>query len=476
MEFEAVIGLEVHVELLTNTKIYCGCSTAFGSEPNTHVCPICLGLPGSLPRLNKKAVEYAIKAGLALNCSINNKSRMDRKNYFYADCPKNYQITQQEMPICKEGFIDIKNPSGKKKRIGIERIHMEEDAGKLIHTDEATLIDYNRAGIPLIEIVSKPDMRTSEEAVLYLESLRNILRFIGVSDCRMEQGSLRCDCNISIRPKCSMKLGARTEIKNMNSFKALEKAIQYEYKRQRNLIESGEKVKRETRRWNDFENVTEVMRNKEYANDYRYFPEGDLTVINISDAYIDNIRKTIPELPYKKVDRFVQQFKISRKEVEILVLNMEIGDFFENTAKLTGDAKSVCNWIIGDISRLSKEKSIPLNKLNFTEKDLDQLIEFIKSGVISNNIGKKVVEEMFCSGKSPKQIIEEKGFVQNNSKEEILKIVRQIIEENPKSIEDYKKGKKKAVKFIIGMVMKKTGGNANPMLVNELVEEEIEKY
>lgn len=476
MEFEAVIGLEVHVELSTKTKIYCGCSTAFGSNPNIHICPVCIGLPGSLPRMNKKAVEYAIKAGLALNCSINNRSRMDRKNYFYADCPKNYQITQQEMPICREGFIEIKNSSGKKKRIGIERIHMEEDAGKLIHTDEATLIDYNRAGIPLIEIVSKPDIRTSREAVSYLENLRNILKFIGVSDCKMEQGSLRCDCNISIRPKHNLKLGVKTEIKNMNSFKALEKAIQYEYKRQSDLIESGEKVKQETRRWNDAKNVTEVMRSKEYANDYRYFPEGDLTAINISDDYIDNIRKTIPELPYKKIDRLVQQFKIPRKEIEILVLNMEMGDFFENTAKLTGDAKSVSNWIIGDISRLAKEKSIPLNKLNFTEKDLAQLIEFINSGIISNSMGKKVIEEVISTGRNPKKIVEEKGMSQNNSKTGILKVVREVMEENPKSIEDYKKGKKKAVKFIVGMVMKKTRGNANPVIVNELVEEEIDKY
>ncbi|BAH08110.1 Asp-tRNA(Asn)/Glu-tRNA(Gln) amidotransferase subunit GatB [Clostridium kluyveri] len=476
MEFEAVIGLEVHVELLTETKIYCGCSTAFGSEPNKHVCPVCLGLPGSLPRLNKKVVEYAIKAGLALNCSINNKSRMDRKNYFYADCPKNYQITQQEIPICREGFIEIRNHLGEKKRIGIERIHMEEDAGKLIHTDEGTLIDYNRAGIPLIEIVSKPDIRTSKEAVSYLEDLRNILKFIGVSDCKMEQGSLRCDCNISIRPKHNLKLGVKTEIKNMNSFKALEKAIQYEYKRQSDLIESGEKVRQETRRWNDAKNVTEVMRSKEYANDYRYFPEGDLTAINISDNYIDNIRKTIPELPDKKIDRFVEEFKISRKEIEILILNMEIGDFFENAAKLSGDPKSVSNWITGDISRLAKETGIPLNNLNFTERDLAELIEFINCGVISNNIGKKVIEEMFYKGKSPRQIIHEKGFVQNSSKEKILKVVKEVMEENPKSIEDYKKGKKKAVKFMIGMVMKKTKGNANPMLVNKLVEEEIGKY
>ncbi|MFL0194203.1 Asp-tRNA(Asn)/Glu-tRNA(Gln) amidotransferase subunit GatB [Clostridium sp. WILCCON 0269] len=476
MEFEAVIGLEVHAELSTKTKIYCGCSTEFGDQPNSHVCPICFGLPGALPRLNKKVVEYAIKAGLAFNCSINNKSRMDRKNYFYADCPKNYQITQHECPICKDGFIEIEDCLGERKEIGIERIHIEEDAGKLIHRDEGTLVDYNRAGVPLIEIVSKPDIRTSQEAILYLQKLRNILKFIGVSDCKMEQGSLRCDCNISVKPQHKSELGVRTEIKNMNSFKAIEKALEYEYKRQINVITSGEKVIQETRRWNDSKNITEVMRNKEYANDYRYFPEGDLVTINISDTWIDGIRKTILELPYQKIDRFIKEFKISKKDVEILVLNMGMGDFFENTAKLSGDAKSACNWLMGDVARLMNEEDLPLHKLKFAEKDLANLIKFINSGTISKNIAKKVIEQMFYEGKSPEKIIEEKEFIQNNSEAEILEIVKKVIQENPKSVEDYKKGKKRAVKFIIGIVMKKTGGNANPKIVNELVNEEINKY
>lgn len=476
MEFEIVIGLEVHVELLTKTKMYCGCSTEFGNEPNRHVCPICLGLPGTLPRLNKKVVEYAIKAGLALNCSINNKSRMDRKNYFYVDCPKNYQITQQKFPICKDGFIEITNHLDEKIKIGIERIHMEEDAGKLIHTDNGTLIDYNRAGIPLIEIVSQPDIRTSKEAVLYLEKLKNILKFLGISDCRMEQGSFRCDCNVSVRPKDNLQFGVKTEIKNMNSFKALEKAIQYEYRRQINIIESGEKVKQETRRWNDIKNITEVMRNKEYDDDYRYFPEGDLVDINISEDDINNIEKIIPELPDKKIDRFVEEFKISRKEVEILVLNMGMEDFFESAAKLSGDAKSVFNWIAGDISRLSRENGVSLNRLKFTPKDLAQLIKFVNCGDISNNIGKKVIEEMFYKGLSPEEVIRKKGLVQNSNREQILKVVKEVMKENPKAIRDYKSGKKKSVKFIIGIVMKKTEGNANPKFVYELVNEEINKY
>ena len=370
MEFEAVIGLEVHAELSTKTKIYCGCTTEFGGKPNTHVCPICLGLPGSLPKLNKKVVDYGIKAGLAFNCKINKVSRMDRKNYFYPDCPKNYQITQDEIPLCSDGYIEIELPNGEKKKIGVERIHIEEDAGKLLHTKVGTLVDYNRAGVPLIEIVSKPDIRTTEEATLYLQRLKSILSSIDVSDCKMEEGSLRCDGNISVRPSGSNEFGVKSEIKNMNSFKALEKALSYEYDRHIEAINNGEKLEQETRRWDEANNVTALMRSKERANDYRYFPEGDLVTINISDEWIEEIRKTIPELPHEKAERFVKEYDIPKYDAGVLTLTMTMANFFEETAKVSGDAKAASNWLMGDISRLLNENAMSVEELKFTPAQL----------------------------------------------------------------------------------------------------------
>ncbi|WP_406543216.1 Asp-tRNA(Asn)/Glu-tRNA(Gln) amidotransferase subunit GatB [Clostridium ljungdahlii] len=475
MEYELVIGLEVHVELSTKTKMYCGCSTEFGGEPNSHVCPICLALPGALPRINKKVIEYTIKSGIALNCSINKKSRMDRKNYFYPDCPKNYQITQHRFPLCRDGYIEVENSEGEKKKIGIERIHMEEDAAKLIHTKAGTLINYNRAGVPLIEVVSKPDIRTPEEATCYLQKLKNILRSIGVSNCKMEQGSLRCDGNMSIRPKGSRKFGVKVEIKNVNSFKALEKAFEYEYLRQVKAVESGEKIVQETRRWNESKNRTEVMRAKEQARDYRYFPEGDLTAINISNEWIEDIRKTIPELPYDKVERFTKEYNVSKHDAEVLILNMGAADFFEKTAKLSRNPKAAFNWIMGDISRLMNEKSVSLNELKFKPEDLVSLIKFIDSGMISNNIGKEIMEEMFVSGAKPEEIIEKRNFLQNSSEDEILQIIKKVMKDNPKPLEDYKNSKKRAIKFMIGLVMKETKGKANPKIVNDLVNREFNK-
>lgn len=475
MEFESVIGLEVHAELSTKTKIYCGCSTEFGGLPNSHVCPVCLGLPGSLPILNKKVVEYGIKAGLALNCSITKVGRMDRKNYFYPDCPKDYQITQDELPICRDGFIEIELKDGSKKKIRIERIHIEEDAGKLLHTGAGTLVDFNRSGVPLIEIVSRPDMRSPEEATLYLQKLKSILFSIGVSDCKMEQGSLRCDGNISVMEKGSDTFGVRAEIKNVNSFKALEKAFEYEIDRHIKAIEEGHELTQETRRWDEGSGITVNMRSKEEANDYRYFPEGDLVSLNVSDEWIEEVRKTIPELPHEKTERFIKEFGIPKYDASVLNLSFEMANFFEETAKLSKDPKAASNWLMGDISRLMNEKAVEASELKFKPKDLAELIVLINECTISNSIGKKVIEEMFETGKTPKVIVEEKGLVQNNDEGEILKVVKKIIEENPKSVEDFKNGKKRAIGFIVGLVMKETKGSANPQIVNNLVNSEMEK-
>lgn len=475
MEYEVVIGLEVHIELLTKTKIYCGCITEFGGRPNTHVCPICMGLPGSLPQLNKKVIEYAIKAGLALNCSITKYGRMDRKSIFYPDCPKNYQITQDELPICRDGFIEIDLDNGSTKKIGIERIHIEEDAAKLLHTSAGTLIDFNRSGVPLTEIVSRPDLRSPQEAVQYLERLKSIISCIGVSDCKMEEGSLRCDANVSVMEKGSKVFGVRSEIKNMNSFKALEKAITFEVNRQITAIESGEKLSQDTRRWDDSNNVTVVMRSKEFANDYRYFPEGDLVTLNIDDKWIDEIRKTIPELPYEKEQRFREEFKIPKYDAGVLTLTMSMAEFFEKTAEISNDAKSASNWLMGDISKIMKENDVWVEDLKFTPEQLAELIKYINDGIISNAIGKKVIVDMFNTGKSPKTIIDEKGLIQNSNEASILEVIKKVLDINLKSIEDYKNGKTKVVGFLVGVVMKETKGKANPQIVNRLMNEELKQ-
>jgi aspartyl-tRNA(Asn)/glutamyl-tRNA(Gln) amidotransferase subunit B len=475
MEYEVVIGLEVHTELLTKTKIYCGCTTEFGGQPNTHVCPVCLGLPGALPHLNKKVVEYGIKAGLALNCSITKYGRMDRKNYFYPDCPKNYQITQDELPLCRDGYIEVELEDGTKKRVGIERIHIEEDAAKLLHTPAGTLVDFNRSGVPLAEIVSKPDMRSPKEAVKYLEMLKSILSSTKVSDCKMEEGSLRCDANISIMEKGSDTFGVRTEIKNMNSFKALEKALNYEIDRQIKAVESGEKLTQDTRRWDDTKGETTVMRSKEFANDYRYFPEGDLVTLNIDDEWIEEIRKTIPELPHEKEARFVKEFGIPKHDASVITFTMSMADFFEKTANISEDAKSASNWLMGDISKIMKENATWVEDLKFTPEQLAELIKLTNSGTISNAIGKKIIVTMFNTGKSPKTIVEEEGLIQNSDEGAILEVVNKVLDENSKSIEDFKNGKKRALGFVVGLIMKETRGKANPQIVNKLVNEEIKK-
>ena len=473
MNYEAIIGLEVHCELLTKTKAFCGCSTEFGAKPNTHVCPICLGLPGALPKLNKKVVEYGMKAGMALNCSINKLCRMDRKNYFYVDCPKNYQITQSEYPLCKDGYIEISLENGENKRISIERIHIEEDAGKLIHNSQGTFVDFNRAGVPLIEIVSNPDMRNPKEAVEYLTHLRSILKAIGVSDCKMEEGSLRCDANISVREKGNHEFGVKCEIKNMNSFKALEKALNYEFERQIEVLKNGGKVVQETRRWDEENNKTVVMRSKEDANDYRYFPDGDLVSINISDDWIEKIRESIGELPHEKEKRFIEQYEIPEYDAKIITSSLEMAEFFEEATKISKNAKAVSNWLMGDISRLLNKNNIKIEEIKFSPKDLGEFIKLIDEKIISNSIGKDLIEEMFLTGKSPKDIVEEKGLVQNNNKEEILEIVKKVLKDNPENVTSYKNGKTKLLGYFVGQVMKITKGKANPKIVNEVILKEL---
>ena len=475
MNYEAVIGLEVHVELSTKTKAFCGCTTEYGGKPNSHICPVCVGLPGALPRINREVVNKALKTGLALNCKINRQNRFDRKNYFYPDAPKNYQITQNDLPICYEGFIEIATEEGGKKRIGIERIHMEEDAGKQLHSSKGTLVDFNRSGVPLIEIVSKPEISTPEEATLFLTKLRSILLSLGVSDVKMEEGSLRCDGNISIREVGATELGVKSEIKNMNSFKALEKALRFEFQRQKEALEQGEKLTVETRRWDEEQEKTIVMRSKEMANDYRYFPEGDLVSLNISEEWIESIREGIKELPHEKEDRFVTAYGIPRYDAMVLTLTEDLADFFDEAAKLSEDAKAVSNWLMGDISRLMNEKGTWVRKLLFTPKDLSDLVELINKGTISSAIAKKVLEFMFSEGKNPKVIVEEKGLVQNSDEDFILLAVKKVLEDYPNVVEDYRQGKTKIMGFAVGQTMKATKGKANPSIINKLVQEELER-
>jgi len=478
MSYETIIGLEIHAELNTKTKIFCNCSTKFGSKPNSNTCPVCLGLPGTLPVLNEEVVNLALKAGKVLGCKINKLNKMDRKNYFYPDLPKAYQISQFDLPICSGGHVEFE-VDGVKKSVRLNRIHIEEDPAKLIHLEDEpfSLIDYNRAGVPLAEIVTEPDIHSPEEAVAFLKTLKSLLEYAEVSDCRMEQGSLRCDANISMRPVGQEALNTKVEIKNINSFKEIQKALEKEQKRQSELYTYGEghKIKQETRRWDSAKGRTIPMRSKEDADDYRYFPDPDLVPIVITDSKIENIEAAIPELPPQKKKRFLEQFKLTEKEVEILVADKALSHFYEEVVGLGGDPKAAANWILGDVLRVLKEKEIESSDMTLRPKMLCKLIKLIGEGKISTTAGKEVFDEMFETGKDPEEIVKEKGLSQISSSDVLEKIVDEVLAANPKSIEDYKSGKLQAAGFLMGQVMKMSKGQANPKIAKELVDAKLKE-
>lgn len=476
MQFETVIGLEVHVELSTQSKIFCGCSTKFGSTPNSQTCPVCLGHPGALPVLNEQALRYAIKAALALNMTVASETKFDRKNYFYPDSPKAYQISQDEQPIGRNGWLEIE-VNGEKKRIGIKRLHLEEDAGKLIHAEEGnySLVDFNRVGTPLIEIVSEPDIRSPEEAYAYLEKLKSTLSYIDISDLRMEQGSLRCDANISLRPVGQKEFGTRVELKNMNTFKGVQKALEYEEMRHTRLLLSGGKIEQETRRWDEAKGQTQSLRDKEEAHDYRYFPDPDLVTITISPELLEEIKKEIPELPDARKNRYMEQFGLSSYDAGVLTASKAIADFFDEATKYAKDPKQVANWIMGEVLAYLNAHEKEIHETKLTPENLGKLIGLIEKGTISGKIAKSIFPDLVETGADPEKIVEEKGLVQISDTAELIKIVIEAIEQNPQSVEDYKAGKKKAIGFLVGQVMKATKGKANPQLVNQLLVEEINK-
>ncbi len=475
--YELIIGLEVHAELSTKTKIFCSCPTEFGAEPNTHVCPVCMAMPGALPVLNEKVVEYAVKAGLATNCQISQNSKNDRKNYFYPDTPRAYQISQFDKPLCEHGYIEIDDDKGNSKKIGITRIHIEDDAGKLNHNEFSggSLVDLNRAGVPLIEIVSEPDLRTSEEVDKYLKKLKAILEYIEVSDCKMQEGSFRADVNVSVRKKGESKFGTRTETKNMSSFRAITREIEYEANRQIEILENGGKVEQETLRWDDISGKTFSMRNKEDAEDYRYFPEPDLVAIKLSKEYIENIKNNLPEMPESRKSRYMEEFKLSEKDARLLTNSKYLSNMFESAEKICGNAKAVANWLLSDISRILNEKEMEPSEIPFEAEHLAKLIELIDKGTISSAIGKKVVEELFINPKNPEDIIKEKGWIQISDEGAIKEVVMKILENNPQSIVDYKAGKDRALGFLVGQAMKETKGKANPQMLNKMFLEELKK-
>lgn len=476
MTFETIIGLEIHAELNTKSKIFCSCSTEFGAKPNANTCPICLGLPGTLPVLNEEVVNLAVKAGTALNCKINKLNKMDRKNYFYPDLPKAYQTSQYDLPMCSGGYVDI-DVDGQSKRVRLNRIHIEEDAGKLIHVEgeDVSFIDYNRVGVPLIEIVTEPDMRSSEEAVEFLRTLKSILEYSDISDCRMEQGSLRCDANISVRELGQEAYNTKVEIKNINSFKELQKALDKEEKRQIELYTFGEgyKIKQETRRWDSGKGRTVSMRSKESAHDYRYFPEPDLVPIIVREDQIERLHNSLPEMPKAKKERFLNQYGLTEKEVEIIIDDRALAKYYENAVAKGANPKTAANWLLGDILRLLNEKEMEASEIPVPVEELVKLLDMITKGVISNTAAKEVFEEMFVTGKSAETIVEERGLSQISDTSELEKIVDNILDSNPQSIEDYKAGKKQAAGYLMGQIMKASNGKANPKIAKELLDKKL---
>ncbi|MDO9535753.1 MAG: Asp-tRNA(Asn)/Glu-tRNA(Gln) amidotransferase subunit GatB [Bacillota bacterium] len=479
-EFETVIGLEVHVELLTKTKMFCGCSTAFGASPNTQVCPLCLGLPGgTVPELNRKAIEYTIKAAMALNCSITEEITFDRKNYFYADLPKGYQISQFFYPMGTGGYVEI-HLNGSTKKIGIRQIHLEEDTGKLLHlgniiSSPYSRVDFNRAGVPLVEIVTDPEVRSAEEARLFLQKLRSILRYIEISDCKMEEGSMRCDANISLMPLGSKEFGNKTELKNMNSFRSVYKGIEYEVERQRNILLEGAEVTPQTRHWDESKGLTKAMRSKFVSADYRCFPDPAIPPFDPPQEWLEEIRESIPELPDSRFTRFVREYELPPYDAEVLTGSREMADFFDAVLTLYNEPKNVSNWIMSEFLRLLNSTNTEISECRIKPEDLGELLNLMDKEVISGKIAKGVFEEMFASGEKPEDIIKKKGLVQISDENTLSKIIDSVLEGNPSSVEDFHSGKNKAMGFLVGQVMKETKGKANPQLVNKLLKEKIEK-
>ena len=475
-QYETVIGLEVHVELATKTKIFCGCSTEFGGAPNTHTCPVCTGMPGSLPVLNKKVVEFALKAGLAANCQIHQYCKFDRKNYFYPDNPQNYQISQLYLPICHDGWVEIETSAGKKK-IRIHEMHMEEDAGKLIHDEweDCSLVDYNRSGVPLIEIVSEPDMRSAEEVIAYLEKLRQIIQYLGASDCKLQEGSMRADVNLSVCEVGAEKFGTRTEMKNLNSFKAIAHAIEGERERQIELIEAGRKVIQETRRWDDNKESSFTMRSKEDAQDYRYFPDPDLTPVVISDEWIAEVKARQPELRSEKLERYKKEFDIPDYDAQIITNSKHMADLFEAATAICKKPKKVFNWLMGETLRLLKENNMDPEDLSFAPENLAKLVDLADAGTVNSSVAKEVFEQIFKENVDPEVYIEEHGLKTVNDEGALKATIEQIVSENPQSVADYKGGKKKAIGFLVGQTMKAMKGKADPASVNKILKEILDQ-